>query len=111
MLKFAAKKEKKDKRGSRLVHTPSQDSTSSIDSQDGHVSSIVKIGTVEVDGDQEDGHVSDSALSDTGTVKRRRSSKLDPKNSSMQRYSNGAALSENSSPIPFKAFISGGNYF
>ena len=106
MLKFAQSgnsKKKKEKSRRKLVQSPSQDSTSSIDSQDGE-----NVSVTETDSSPDDGHASDGAISETGTVKRRRSSKVDSKKASLQRYSNGSALSENSSPIPFKAFIGGG---
>jgi len=103
MLKFAAKK---DRKGRKLVQSPSQDSTASADSQDGSYADNVSV--TETDSGTDDGHASDGAISETGTVKRRRSSKADSKKSSLQRFSNGSALSENSSPIPCKAFIGGG---
>ena len=106
MLKFTAKK---DKKGRKLIHSPSQDSTSSIDTQDGHFGD--NAGAQETDSSADDGHVSDGAISETDTIKRRRSTKSDSKKASLQRYSNGAALSENSTPIPCKAFIGGGKYF
>lgn len=100
MLKFTAsssskKKDKKDKRSSKLFQGSSQISpSSSIDGQDDSATS------------QDEENFSDST-NETGTVKRRRSYKNDKKKPD-QGFSNGSNTVKEKAPVPCKAFVGGG---
>ena len=111
MLKFAAhKKDKKDKRGSKLLQSPSQESVSSFESTD-EAQGNTTLGFLKIEASVDNGNFSDGVSSDTGTVKRRQSLKSDSNRASIQRYSNGAALLESSTPINCKAFLGGGKSY
>ena len=104
MLKFTAssgskKKDKKANRSSRLVQGSSQESPSWTDGQD--ESATEDSNNLPC---QEESDVLDNSTSETGTVKRRPSSKSNNKKPSVQRHSNASAA------VPCKAFVGGGMY-
>ncbi|XP_076804067.1 focal adhesion kinase 1-like isoform X3 [Clavelina lepadiformis] len=110
MLKFkhgASTKRKKEKRSSRLFKTPSQDSTSSEgpDEKSSHEELLRQ--ESDFSGSYSDTEVGIPMAENRKDTVIRRQKGLEAHRPTSQRYSNGAILSEGSSPIPTNAIIAG----